>query len=642
MTFSNEDRPLIVPLNNAYPLKSLNALLLTKNSYQKELRVTRRWKSIAKVFAIITASAIGAVGAVAVYAVFPAAPLWVTAAVFVGGLVIESFKYWRDNQRSFKIFGIDGVVKDIEHRIYKRELLHQEHIAFIRLQQQKNCKSSNSGVSLLDSERLLEEFKQDKRDYKREPHSSSFIEKYGCDYKTFHKQWLAHRKSCKEYIELCFSACKHFDDEDFAANNSKSGHPTFYFKQQLIAIRNNNHLKFTTNSWWGWWQRYYHNVNYEIKIKRVLGVLAGIWAVGNGIGFGALMFMHLNTLFAATTTLVWLSAAMACGIGICVGVGYWMLMYMLLNKAVVKNIFWKKILKPLTRLFYIKGWKDITPAQRASAFFKNIITIILIAALIVVSVLVNLASSGTWLKSTVCFYNWLASLTNLFAVGSGVLVQALAGITVLLFMTPVAIMFSFENGFETAKKVGASVKHLWYSLWSSNANNSERKSFGLRMAIKYLLLTVLALFLVVCFAFHVFGEGGVAGEGVNDKEDMFVSLFESLSRFIEKIVFIRISPASIAVILNVVVESGEDGIFTVRVFDRFKARIARFFDTKPKATDEEVSTVAMGHASLDDLDHCPAVFKPLFIGTDKRVAAVASKEEFLASGDQPSSLSPVL
>ena len=556
MSNFNKNMKNILGRSNILSLEALHSRLNENVKFRAEEQKIRRWGWAAKFFALVTAAAIGAVGAVAIQTIFPTSPLWLAAGIFVGGLVIELFKYWRDNLRSFKIFAVVGVIRDIKNRIYKRELVQLEQFAFIR------TKLRDNGFDVLtDDDAQFAQFKKDRKK------PDLFIQKYGLSLVAFDKEWLAHRKCIKAYIELCFRARKHIIAKDDPLKPWVE-----HFKNQLKAVQAKR-KKPNKTTLWEWWLCFYHNVDLEIKIKSVLGVLAGIWAIGNGIGFGSLMFMHLQLLFAGVMSSLWLPAVLACGIGVCVGIGYWMLMYMLLNKAIVKNIFWSKILKPLTKLFYNKRWSDMTNGQRTFALIKNFIFMLLIAALIGIAVLVNFASSGTWLKSTISFFQWIGSFSQVLAAVFTVHASLFAGVTVLIFMTPVAIMFSFENGFETAKRIGRGVKHLWQSLWAEQAEEAKRQAITFKVVAKYTILTLFAVALIVAFAFHVYGEGGVAGEGVNDKEDIFVGIFDKLTRFIDKVFHISMTPATLAVIGNTLVESGEDGIFTFRVFEQTKEEL---------------------------------------------------------------------
>jgi len=589
--------------NNKNLLKKTNNLskkallehLQNNETYRDEEKKIRRWGWAAKFFAIMTGAAIGAVGAVAVQAVFPFSPLWLAAAVFVGGLVIEAIKYWRDNHRSFKIFAVVGIIRDIKNRIYKRELLRREQCEFI-----KKVLQDNHEIPLTNRDDLLAQFKKDGKKNK-----NVFSEKYGCSVKEFNERWLAHRKLTKEYIELCFAARKHVNAE----------HDTLkpwvkHFEKQLENIRNERKDP-EKKSLWARWNRFYYNVDAEIKIKSVLGVFAGIWAIGNGIGFGSLMFMHLQILFAGVIASTLLPALIACDIGVCVGIGYWMLMYMLLNKAIVKNIFWRKILNPLTKLFYIKGGSDMEWSAWFKACLNNIISMVLIAALITIAVLVNFASSGTWLKSTVAFFQWIGSLSSVLSFFAGC-APLLAGITVLVFMTPVAIIFSFENGFETAKRVAGNVKDFWHNIWARPSAAQQGQPWSLKVVAKYALLFVVAFVLLAAFAFHVFGEGGVAGEGVNDKGDIFVGIFDKVTQFIDKLFYISLTPATLAVVGNTLVESGEDGVFTVREFERFKGKLF---------SSSEEDTAATSASTSDDKSKKTTTTDPVTNGMSQKSAA---------------------
>ena len=546
-------------------------------SYRQEQRSFERWRIVPIVQALISAPAVGLVGAVATATVYPSMPLWVLLGIAGGGFLIKIIMYLRGNEHSFKIFKDTGVMEDVKQRIYTRELVQREYLAFIKhkLKEQDADEEPNQSNT-----QFLKQFKKDKKD------EAGFKAKYGLTPKEFKHAWRQRRKQAKQHIALCFDARKHWrKSKESDSNLTNPALESFVkiFEQQLKTIRHSQSQDTgdASDTLWSNWLRFYHNINNELLIKSLLAVVAGVFAIANGIGFGSLMFMHLKILFASVISVAWLPPVLACVIGVCVGVMFWMLMYRTLNKALVNNVLWHKILKPFTRLFHFK--ESEYQKGLVLAICKKLLTALFIAALIALSVLVNFASSGTWLKSTVDFLSWLGSLGH----GLGFIAANshwLSAIVVLVMMLPVAILFSFENGFETATKVGVAMGDLFKKLWSKRQGSSKQSASESipwwKMAAKYSLLAIVAVVLVAAFALHVFGEGGVSGEGVNDKEDMFVGIFETITQFIDKIFSISITPATLAVLASVVVETGEDGTFTFHCCERAKEKIEYHFGQK--------------------------------------------------------------
>jgi len=222
-------------------------------------------------------------------------------------------------------------------------------------------------------------------------------------------------------------------------------------------------------------------------LKKLLSILVIPFALIAGIGFAAITYaniLDLMGIFHLATSGVML--ALPWTLAIIIGSVFAMIMYKMIQDAVMKNIFYQ-IKEKLIKLFEYKGnisWENLPWYRQALHWFLSLCKAILVFAVLAISV------AATYFMASECFNGIIA-----FCKTSLDLMPALAnqiGIAVGIIMLANEFSFTLENSLSTANL-------LLNMTWQKLKHN-----------FKHPVQTIINM---LAFIVHVAGMGAITAEG---------------------------------------------------------------------------------------------------------------------------------
>lgn len=317
----------------------------------------------------------------------------------------------------------------------------------------------------------------------------------------------------------------------------------------------------------------------ESRFKKFLTGFVVLTAALNGFVMAAITYTHavlaiqsfLVLLFGAAVFWPIVAGALATVFTIAVAYAHAMLIYKMLRKATKENFFkglaWKviNIFRPKTPFF------EMSVLGRIGFVLGCILKLSLFLGVAAMGFLVTFYSGSTLFDQSMEFLNIISQLFVALTTSLIYINGMIAGVLIYLFFLPSALMFAFENSWESVEHLSEFFSDVLLHP-SKVIKNALQGGGSWRSPWKWLRLICNSMGIIVALlslVLHSIGEGVIGGEGLaSPNVHPHPSTFQKVDEFFARIVqglsrFFNVSPEGAVVGAEAVSETLEHGTFVV-------------------------------------------------------------------------------